>query len=208
VKRMLMFLYLVLVMMEKEQQTQRRGWRRFMRRTRRPDTYLSFAESGVTGLPRTDRLSGPMMTQRGTESNHETNRDPSLGESKKAMSQTGGTPEPKHKAVVEVIPKTLVDHEAECAIRLQMPNRTTPQAIRAFGNDRYDTPIGRTLTRERMLRDWRHVPRVAISHLPVDDVSRLVAKGVITTPQPTSPKRRGTEKKGKPTPKRPRRGHE
>lgn len=113
--------------------------------------------------------------------------------------------EPKHKADVEVIPKTLVEREAECAITLQMPNRTTPQGVRAYGNARFDTPIGRTLTRERMLQDWRHCPRVAISHLPIDDVSRLVARGAIATPQPTLP--RAEAKKGRPTPKRNRRNN-
>lgn len=182
-KRLLMFAYLVLVTSE------RKPKRRWWVRRRQIDSWLSFAESGVESLPSPGRVE--MAHAR-----------------PKTIDMTPATPsEPKHKAVVEVIPRSLVELEAQTAIRLQMPNRTTPQGIRAYGNDRYDTPIARTLTREKMLKDWRHVPRVAVAHLPVDDVTRLVAKGAITAPQPTSPRRRGTEKKGRPTPKRPRRSH-
>lgn len=179
-RRLLMFLYLVLVTSEARP---KRGWRRLIRRPQP----VSILETGVDKLPTRAGMTTKSSTSPTTQ--------PAPGQP---------TPEPRHKAVVEVIPKTLVEQEAECAVTLQMPNRTTPQGIRMHGNDRFNCPIGRTLTREMMLKDWRHCPRVAISHLPLDDVSRLVAKGAINAPHPTSPRARGTEKKGRPTPKRPK----
>jgi hypothetical protein len=122
------------------------------------------------------------------------------------MKEEAGSAEPKHRAVVEVVPTSLVEQEAQCAITLQMPNRTTPQGIRMYGNRRYDTPIGRTLTREFLVRDPGHTPPAAIRHLPIMDSVRAMYTHREVGSQPTSPASRGTEKKGRPTPKRPRRG--
>lgn len=187
---LLMVLFVVMVEREKrEKQPKRRWWQR-----RKPiNSLLTFAESGVENLPRATRVvPGHAATTRPPT-------EPALD-----LTPTRSS-EPQHKKVVEVVPTTLVEREAQTAIRLQMPNKTTPQGIRAYGNDRFDCPIGRTLTREAVQRDWRHVPRVAISHLPIDDVTRLVARGAIVAPQPTSP--RAEAKKGRPTPKRNRRTH-
>lgn len=198
-KRLLMFLYLMLVMSEAKP-TQKRGWHLFGHKTRKA---VHILESGVFSLPKVNhaevRSSRTIKPSMGPGQTQSTALD---------LTPSAPTAEPQHKKVVEVIPKTLVEREAECAIVLQLPNKPTgPQKIRPHGNARFDTPIGRTLTREKMLKDWQHVPRVAIAHLPIDDVSRLVAKGAITTPHTTSPRARGTEKKGRPTPKRPRRRH-
>ena len=188
-KRLLMFLYLLMVMSEARP---KRGWKLFTRR-RQPDTFLTFAESGVMSLlkathaePKTSPTTKP------------------TGE----MSETtsSGTPDPKHKAVVEVIPLTMVEQEAECAISLQMPNRTTPQGIRAYGNRRYDTPIGRTLTREFLVRDPGHTPPAALRHLPIMDSVRAMYVHRDVGPHPTSPAPSNAEtRKGRATPKRPRR---
>jgi hypothetical protein len=186
-KRLLMFLYLVLVMIEARP---KRGWRLFTRR-RRPDSLLTFAESGfgTKTLPGIRAGARPSPTTRPT----------GMMDNRRSIRGPGTKP----------VPTTLVEKEKAAALRLAMPpiKRVGDFVHIQSGVERYDTPIGRTLTRERMMRDWRHVPRVAMSHLPIDDVSRLVAMGAITTPQPTSPRARGTEKKGRATPKRPRRNH-
>lgn len=179
-KRLLMFLYLSLVMSEAKPQ---RGWRLFGRKT------------GVMILPRVTTRAEPKAS-------------PSTRPSSPMTTPDTGT-EPKHKAVVEVVPKTLVEREAECAITLQMPNRATPQGIHLYGNRQFDTPIGRTLTREFLVRDPGHTPPAALRHLPIMDSVRAMYVHKNGGPQPASPARSNAgAKKGRATPRRPRRHHE
>lgn len=183
-KRLLMFLYVVLVASERQP---RRGWKLFGRKIQKVDSFLTFAESGVENLPRATRDAAPAPTTK-------PDTPTTILSEKRAKSP---------------IPKTLVEKERAAAVKLAMPpiERAGDFIHLQAGVERFDTPIGRTLTREMMNKDWRHTPRVAITHLPLDDVTRLVAAGRITAPHPTSPQARGTEKKGRPTPKRPRRPH-
>lgn len=195
-KRLLMYLYLVLVMSESNPKP-KRGWKLFIQRLGfgldRAVPQRSILETGVDNLP----------TRAGAQTKSPTKPIGGLLETTPI-----GDSEPKHKATIEAIPKTLVEREAECAITLQLPNRTTSQGIRAYGNKRYDTPIGRTLTREFLVRDPGHTPPAALRHLPIMDSVRAVYAHRNDGPQPTSPRARGTEKKGRATPKRPRRTHE
>jgi hypothetical protein len=183
--RLLMFVYVALLASESRPKKPR-----WWKRRRKVDTFLTFAESGIYGLPRATRAGRQEPTTKQT------------GELSDRLAQASVSRKP--------VPTTLVEKEEAAAVRLQMPpiRRAGDFVHIESGVSRFDTPIGRTLTREKMLKDWTHCPRVAIAHLPVDDVTRLVAKGVLAHPQPTSPQPRGAErKKGRPTPKRSRRNH-
>jgi len=188
--RLLMALYLGMVASEKK--PKKRRWWKSKRESIRG--LLEF----VDGLPQSDRkltASGPTTTPPATESSHVP-----------ILEWTPVSPsEPQHKRVVEAIPTTLVEREAACAVTLQMPNRTTRQGIRAYGNARFDTPIGRTLTREFIRRDPSHTPKAAIRHLPIMDGVRAMAVHGNVGPQPTLPP--AERKKGRPTPKRNRSKH-
>jgi hypothetical protein len=188
--RLLMFVYVALLASESRSKKPR-----WWKRRKKVDTFLTFAESGIYGLPRATRA----------------------GQQEPTTKQTGGMSGELEDVPTTIlirsrrpVPTTLVEKEEAAALRLQMPpiRRAGDFVHIESGVSRFDTPIGRTLTREKMLKDWTHCPRVAIAHLPVDDVTRLVAKGVLAHPHPTSPQPRGAErKKGRPTPKRSRRNH-
>lgn len=195
-RRLLMFLYLLLVMSEAKP---RSGWKRLIPR-RRYATPKSLMESGVFDLPLT------ATTRRITARHQESAAEPS-GPTSPAIVKVPEVGEPKHKAVVEVIPPSLVEVEEKCAVILQIPAKTPPTWSRRFGNEPYNSPIGRTLTREFVRRDPTHVPRAALRHLPLDDVARELAHGRSVGSQPTSPRSAATLPKGRPTPKRPRRNH-
>jgi hypothetical protein len=106
------------------------------------------------------------------------------------------------------VPTTLVEKEEAAALRLQMPpvKRAGDFVHIAAGVERFDTPIGRTLTREFIRRDPSHTPKAAVRHLPIDDMTRSMVFGRFVGSQPTSP--RAEAKKGRPTPKRKRKRHE
>jgi len=188
VKRLLMFLYLLLVTSEASPKS---GWRRLIPKRRR--VTRSLMESGVFDLPLT------ATTRRITARLQESRSEPALD-----LTPTSPS-EPQHKADIE--PPTLVEIEARCAIALQIPNQGPPPWTRRFGNSPYDSPIGRTLTREFVRRDPSHTPHAAIRHLPIEDVGRELMFSRFVGSQPTSPRSDATLPKGRPTRKRPRRNH-
>lgn len=109
------------------------------------------------------------------------------------------------------IPKTLVEMEAASAIRLAMPRSTAHNDFIVMDGlpDRFDTPIGRTLTEEFIRRDPQRCPSVAVRHMPVNDSARDALSRASSRPHQTSPAgrkagQRPTDPKGRPTPKRPR----
>lgn len=112
------------------------------------------------------------------------------------------------KKMALLAPITLVEKERASAVRLSMPE------IPSMGDfvhiedrpERFDTPIGRTLT-EDFLRNRGRCPSVAIRHIPVNDAARDLLSRRAAHPHGSSPRRAATEKKGLPTPKRPRKSH-
>jgi hypothetical protein len=178
---LLMVLYVALL--ESERKPKRRWWQK----SRKVDSLLTYAESG---LPATHAEPKPSPTTKPPSTEGELSR-----RVKKAIT---GTPE------------TLVEKEHAAAMRLQMPpipGQGDFVHVNA-GRARYDTPIGRTLTRELLHRNTQHCPYAAVRHLPLDDVARSVLGHDLGSPQPTSPRRRATDPKGRATPKRPRRNHD
>jgi hypothetical protein len=177
--RLLMAVYVTLL--ASEYRSKPKWWKR----KKKVDTYLSFAESGVYVRPKSAATKPPSADQGLT-----------------TMLSTGRASRP--------IPQTLVEKEAAAALRLQMP--PIPHVgdfvhIEA-GPSRFDTPIGRTLTRELLRSDPLRCPRAVVRHVPLDDLARELTFGRFIAPRPTLPRSRGTEKKGRATPKRPRKNHD
>lgn len=188
--RLLMFVYLLLIVGERDSRpkTSRLGW--LGRRKPKPDPVTEF------------------LSLRASRAADEATKTPSAAASIPARdvpASASRSEVPKHKAVVEVIPASLVEFEAETAVLLQMPPRKRPagRVYTATARDHYNSPIGRTLTREFIHRDPRHTPLIAIRHLPLEDAVRTSWHAAVTSPHPTSATASG--KKGRATPKRPRR---
>ena len=178
--RLLGMLYVVLVTSEAKP---KRGWRQRMAR-KRPNSLLSFVES--------DWKTGPAKVVQEPDTRTASPTEIKLAEAKLAL----------------LAPITLVEKERASAVRLSMPE------IPSMGDfvhiedrpERFDTPIGRTLT-EDFLRNRGRCPSVAIRHIPVNDAARDLLSRRAAHPHGSSPRRAATEKKGLPTPKRPRKSH-